>query len=93
MQLLKESRFFVVVVVFVTSLFPSPQVKTVIFDKTGTLTHGKPQVTKAVMFVSEAVCSFNLFSAIVGVAEKNSEHPLGVAVTKFAKSVRWVPTK
>lgn len=63
------------------------QVQTVIFDKTGTLTHGKPQVTKAIVFVSEAVCSFQLFSAIVGVAEKNSEHPLGVAVTKFAKSV------
>lgn len=62
--------------------------KTVIFDKTGTLTHGKPQVTKALLFVSEASCSYQLFSAIVGVAERNSEHPLGVAVTKFSKSVR-----
>ena len=62
------------------------QVKTVIFDKTGTLTHGKPQVTKAIVFMPESVCSFKLFSALVGVAEMNSEHPLGVAVTKFAKS-------
>lgn len=69
--------------------FFAMQVKTVIFDKTGTLTHGKPQVTKAILFVPEAICSFNLFSAIVGVAENNSEHPLGVAVTKFSKSVSY----
>ena len=62
--------------------------KTVVFDKTGTLTHGKPQVTKALVFVPEAVCSHQFFSALVGVAERNSEHPLGVAVTKFAKLVR-----
>ena len=61
--------------------------KTVIFDKTGTLTFGRPKVTKALLFVSEEVCSYQLFSAIVGVAESNSEHPLGMAVTKFAKSV------
>jgi cation transport ATPase len=63
------------------------QIKTVIFDKTGTLTHGKPKVTKAILFVSEAICSLKLFSAIVGVAEKDSEHPLGLAVTNFAKHV------
>ncbi len=39
------------------------------------------------MFVSEAVCSYQLFGALVGMAERDSEHPLGVAVTKFAKSV------
>lgn len=60
-----------------------------IFDKTGTLTHGKPTVTKAILFVSEAICSYQLFGALVGVAEKNSEHPLGVAVTKFAKTVSF----
>ena len=63
------------------------QVKTIIFDKTGTLTHGKPVVTTVMMFVSEAICSSRLFTALVGVAETNSEHPLGAAVVNYAKSV------
>ena len=58
-----------------------------IFDKTGTLTHGKPDVTKILLFVAESVCPHTLFLAIVGLAESNSEHPLGMAVTKYAKRV------
>ena len=72
----------------IVSLFiPCCQVKTVIFDKTGTLTHGKPEVTKVVLFVSEDVCPQPLFTAIVGLSENNSEHPLGVAVVNFARKV------
>ena len=63
------------------------QVKTIIFDKTGTLTHGKPIVTSVMMYVSEAVCSSRLFAALVGLAEANSEHPLGQAVVNYAKTV------
>ena len=66
---------------------PCVQVKTIIFDKTGTLTHGKPVVTSVMIFVSEAVCSSRLFTALVGLAETNSEHPLGTAVVKYAKTV------
>ena len=62
--------------------------QTVVFDKTGTLTHGKPVVSQVLLFVAESVCPLQLFAAIVGLAESNSEHPLGVAVTKFAKEVR-----
>ena len=58
-----------------------------IFDKTGTLTHGKPVVTKVVLFVPETVCSYRLFMALVGLAESSSEHPLGVAVTNFTQRV------
>ena len=58
-----------------------------IFDKTGTLTHGKPDVTKVLLFVAESVCPHTLFLAIVGLAESNSEHPLGTAVTNYAKRV------
>ncbi len=65
-----------------------PQVKTVIFDKTGTLSHGKPVVTKVVLFTSESVCPYQLFTAIVGLSEANSEHPLGKAVTNFVETVR-----
>eukprot|EP00731_Ephydatia_muelleri_P033624 Em0034g6a len=63
------------------------KVRAVIFDKTGTLTHGKPDVTKVLLFVAESVCPHTLFLAIVGLAESNSEHPLGTAVTNYAKRI------
>ena len=63
------------------------QIKAIVFDKTGTLTHGKPEVTHVMLFVAERVCPHQLFTAIVGLAERNSEHPLGVAITEFAKKV------
>ena len=47
-------------------------------------------VTSIMIFVSEAVCSSRLFTALVGLAETNSEHPLGAAVVKYAKSVSLV---
>ena len=59
----------------------------IIFDKTGTLTHGKPKVTAVMLFVSEAICSGHLFAALVGLAESNSEHPLGRAIVTYAESV------
>ena len=66
---------------------PNHQIKSVVFDKTGTLTHGKPEVTHVMLFVAERVCPHQLFTAIVGLAEQNSEHPLGVAITEFARKV------
>ena len=59
----------------------------VVFDKTGTLTCGKPEVTRAVIFVSEIICPYQLFTAIIGLAESCSEHPLGAAITEFAQRV------
>ena len=64
----------------------SAQVRTVVFDKTGTLTHGKPVVTRVVKFVSEEVCPRWLFLALVQSSEQSSEHPLGAAITKYAKA-------
>jgi P-type Cu+ transporter len=55
----------------------------VVFDKTGTLTRGEPAVTDIVAaagFGEDAV--LNLAAA----AEKNSEHPLGEAIRKSARS-------
>ena len=63
------------------------QVTTVVFDKTGTLSTGRPEVTQVILFVSEAVCSSRLFTAIVGLAEYHSEHPLGGAIVNFTKKV------
>ena len=63
------------------------QIKAVVFDKTGTLTHGKPGVTHVMLFVTQKACPYQLFMAIVGLAERNSEHPLGIAMTDFARKV------
>ncbi len=57
------------------------------FDKTGTITHGKARVTKVILFVEEAICTSPLFTILVGLAESNSEHPLGKAVVKYARQV------
>ncbi|XP_064383927.1 copper-transporting ATPase 1-like isoform X2 [Halichondria panicea] len=61
------------------------KVKTVVFDKTGTITHGKARVTKAILFVKEAICTSPLFTILVGLAESNSEHPLGKAIVKYSR--------
>ncbi len=55
----------------------------VVLDKTGTITRGEPSVTDVV--------SLNGWSRaellrVAGAAEKNSEHPLGIAVLKAARS-------
>ena len=63
------------------------QLKVVVFDKTGTLTYGKPEVVNVLLLVKEAVCSSRLFSAVLGLAESRSEHPLGEAITRFATRV------
>lgn len=73
-----------VFLIYCVTLF---QVTAVVFDKTGTITHGTPEVVKTAVFVAPDVCSFPLLLAVAGTAENNSEHPLGAAVTKYAKKV------
>ena len=65
------------------------QVKVVVFDKTGTLTYGRPEVVRVLLLVSEAICPTRLFTAIMGLAESRSEHPLGVAILEFARNVSY----
>jgi len=64
------------------------KVNTVAFDKTGTLTFGRLQVTEVIPFApfSEA----QLLTA-AATAELKSEHPIGKAVTAFARSRDLVP--
>ena len=74
----------------VTGLCLSWQIKTVMFDKTGTITHGVPRVMRVLLLVDPATLPLRKLLAVVGTAEACSEHPLGVAVTKYCKEV-WRP--
>ncbi|KAK2489964.1 hypothetical protein MC885_006374 [Smutsia gigantea] len=61
------------------------KIKTVMFDKTGTITHGVPKVMRVLLLVDVVMLPLRKVLAVVGTAEASSEHPLGVAVTKYCK--------
>ncbi|KAI4063410.1 ATPase copper transporting beta, partial [Homo sapiens] len=61
------------------------KIKTVMFDKTGTITHGVPRVMRVLLLGDVATLPLRKVLAVVGTAEASSEHPLGVAVTKYCK--------
>ncbi|XP_061862838.1 copper-transporting ATPase 1 [Colius striatus] len=61
------------------------KVKVVVFDKTGTITHGTPEVMQVKFLAESNQLPRDRMLAIVGTAESNSEHPLGVAITKYCK--------
>ncbi|XP_062440626.1 copper-transporting ATPase 1 [Rhea pennata] len=61
------------------------KVKVVVFDKTGTITHGTPEVMQVKFLGESNGIPRNKMLAMVGTAESNSEHPLGVAITKYCK--------
>uniref|UniRef100_A0A2K5LJS7 P-type Cu(+) transporter n=1 Tax=Cercocebus atys TaxID=9531 RepID=A0A2K5LJS7_CERAT len=60
-------------------------IKTVMFDKTGTITHGVPRVMRVLLLGDVSTLPLRKVLAVVGTAEASSEHPLGVAVTKYCK--------
>ncbi len=53
----------------------------IVFDKTGTITKGEPEVTDVIAFEYEE----DQILRFTGIAEKNSEHPLGQAIVERAK--------
>ncbi|MFH4980487.1 hypothetical protein AB6A40_007196 [Gnathostoma spinigerum] len=61
------------------------KVTTVIFDKTGTITEGKPKLVRIRTLVSQKALQIDRILCIVGSAESNSEHPIGVAIASFVK--------
>ncbi|XP_010081366.1 PREDICTED: copper-transporting ATPase 2 [Pterocles gutturalis] len=61
------------------------KIKTVMFDKTGTITCGVPKVMRVLLLGDMDVLSLKKVLAVVGTAEASSEHPLGVAVTRYCK--------
>ncbi|XP_068920696.1 copper-transporting ATPase 2 [Petaurus breviceps papuanus] len=61
------------------------KIKTVMFDKTGTITYGVPRVMRVLLLVDMVSLPLRKVLAVVGTAEASSEHPLGMAVTKYCK--------
>ncbi len=59
------------------------RVKRIAFDKTGTLTYGKPEVVS--VFSCTPELSGNELLQIAASAECRSEHPLGKAISSYAK--------
>lgn len=53
------------------------KVNAIVLDKTGTITNGKPEVTDIINF---SEISKDEILKLAGIAEKKSEHPLGVAI-------------
>lgn len=58
------------------------KIDTIVFDKTGTITEGNFQVNDIVWFEKENISSDSLLE-LIAIAEKQSEHPLGMAIYKF----------
>uniref|UniRef100_A0A8C5LQI8 Copper-transporting ATPase 2 n=1 Tax=Leptobrachium leishanense TaxID=445787 RepID=A0A8C5LQI8_9ANUR len=61
------------------------KINTVMFDKTGTITHGVPKVMRFLLLGDGNSLPLKRMLAVVGTAEASSEHPLGMAITKYCK--------
>jgi Cu+-exporting ATPase len=65
------------------SLERARKINTVVLDKTGTITKGKPEVTDIISLNGLHETAILKFAALV---EKGSEHPLGEAIVRGAKT-------
>ncbi len=72
-----------------TALENATKLDTIVLDKTGTITVGKPAVVDIISFDAEFK-SDDQFLKLAASVEKGSEHPLGKAIVKEAKS-RQIP--
>lgn len=58
------------------------RIRTIVLDKTGTLTHGRPVVTDIHPFEGQ---SENDLIGLAAALERNSEHPIGIAIVEEAE--------
>jgi Cu2+-exporting ATPase/Cu+-exporting ATPase len=63
------------------------KVNTVVVDKTGTITKGKPEVTDVILSSSGKKISEQEILKLIASIEKNSEHPLAIAIQDIAKTM------
>ncbi|MBD1886822.1 heavy metal translocating P-type ATPase [Microcoleus vaginatus] len=68
------------------SLELAHKIKIIVLDKTGTLTEGKPTVTDFVTVRGTANSNELKLLQLAASVERNSEHPLGEAVVRYAQS-------
>ena len=68
------------------SLELAQKIQIIVLDKTGTLTEGKPTVTDFVTIKGTANSNELQLLKLAASVEKNSEHPLGEAVVRYARS-------
>ncbi|XP_026218333.1 copper-transporting ATPase 2 isoform X3 [Anabas testudineus] len=61
------------------------KISVVMFDKTGTITNGVPRVTRVLVLWEMARMPLRKILVVVGTAEASSEHPLGMAVSRYCK--------
>jgi len=64
------------------------KIDTIVFDKTGTLTKGKPEISDIIILgKNTALYSERDALILAAIAEKKSEHPLGVAIYEKGKEI------
>jgi P-type Cu+ transporter len=68
------------------SLELAQKIQIIVLDKTGTLTEGKPTVTDFVTIKGTADSNELKLLQMAASVERNSEHPLGEAVVRYAQS-------
>ena len=68
------------------SLELAHKIQTIVLDKTGTLTEGKPTVTNFITVRGTANGNELKILSLAASLERNSEHPLGEAVVRYAQS-------
>ncbi|MCC3514556.1 heavy metal translocating P-type ATPase [Microcoleus sp. PH2017_18_LLB_O_A] len=68
------------------SLELAHKIQIIVLDKTGTLTEGKPTVTDFVTIKGTAQSNELKLLQLAASVERNSEHPVGEAVVKYAQS-------